>query len=45
VPKISCINNNFLALGRVSKLATMWALSFGIAQGDNPGVTPLYKGQ
>jgi hypothetical protein len=20
----------------------MWALSFGIAQGDNPGVTPLY---
>jgi len=27
VPKISSINNNFLALGRVSKLATMWALS------------------
>jgi hypothetical protein len=27
VPKISCINNNFLALRRVSKLATMWALS------------------
>jgi hypothetical protein len=27
VSKISCINNNFLALGRVSKLAAVWALS------------------
>jgi hypothetical protein len=31
-------------LGRVSKLAAVWALSSGIiAQGANFGVTPLYK--
>ena len=33
VSKISCINNNFPALGRVSKLAAVWALSLELHKG------------